>query len=392
MITKTKIDAEKMKAVLTPAVKHLTKIVSDTGHEIRIVGGAVRDLLDNKVPHDIDLASTATPTELIEILDANGIKHLPIGIEHGTVVAVYNGEQLEITTLRTDTVTDGRHASVEFTRNWKADAERRDLTFNAMSLEVNGRLHDYFNGAAHLTNRSAIFVGDAATRLQEDYLRILRYFRFQSRLASPVWDESTLDAIEMNAVGLKMISGERISSEMFKILESDNIQQVLGHMGTTGVLRMIGLPNPSTQDMPALSNPIVRLASMLGTDAAVNTLQARWKLSNKIVAALRFLVTHKRDDVTLKSLKVMLANGVDMLYVMALASLTHNNHLLPAIKQWRIPLFPVTGHDLMAVGIAGKAIGDTLAALRVNWADSEFTLSKQELVELVVRTRPNKLG
>ena len=143
----------------------------NSNHEIRIVGGAVRDILLGKTPKDIDLATDAPPDQMMALFKSAGIKYIPTGLQHGTVSAVIGDEVIELTTLRIDTNQDGRHADVEFTKDWREDAKRRDLTFNAMNIDMDGTLHDYFNGVEDLKNGISRFVGDPDTRLKEDYLR-----------------------------------------------------------------------------------------------------------------------------------------------------------------------------------------------------------------------------
>ena len=155
---------------------------------------------------------------------------MPTGIEHGTITAVINKEPYEITTLRADTETDGRKAKVNFIRNWREDARRRDLTYNAMSLDFEGRLYDYFEGMNDLQNKVSRFVGNPNERIHEDYLSILRYFRFQSKLSSPQWSSDTLDAIQKNASMLKKISVERVWQEIQKMLLGDSVIETLKYM------------------------------------------------------------------------------------------------------------------------------------------------------------------
>ena len=183
------------KPIISAAIIKLDKVFKNNKHEMRIVGGAVRDIALGKSPKDIDFATDATPDEMMEILDKAGIRHKPTGLEHGTITAILDNEPFEITTLRADTETDGRHAKVEFVKSWKEDAKRRDLTYNAMSMDIEGNVYDYFGGMDDLQDKVSKFVGDAEERITEDYLRILRYFRFQGRPSKPTWDGDTLEAI-----------------------------------------------------------------------------------------------------------------------------------------------------------------------------------------------------
>lgn len=163
------------------SILELGKIFKANGFEIRLVGGVVRDLLLGKTPKDVDLATTATPDQMIALARTNNLRYIETGLQHGTLTFVVDGEPYEITTLRVDKETDGRHATVEYTTDWHTDAERRDLTYNAFSLDLNGNLYDYFNGLKDLKNKTTRFVGDPNKRIQEDYIRILRYFRMSQK-------------------------------------------------------------------------------------------------------------------------------------------------------------------------------------------------------------------
>ncbi len=156
----------------------LEKLFTSEGHSLRIVGGAVRDLLLGHSPKDIDMTTECLPDDMLRLLEKEGIRNIPTGLQHGTITA-HMDKDYEITTLRIDKVTDGRHAVVEYTNDWKLDSERRDLTINSMSVCLDGTLYDYFEGQRHLAERRVLFVGDSRKRIKEDYLRILRYFRLE---------------------------------------------------------------------------------------------------------------------------------------------------------------------------------------------------------------------
>ena len=184
--------------MITENMKIVERAFANEGFEIRIVGGAVRDFLMGKEPKDIDT-----------IASKNGMRLIETGIDHGTVTFVIGDDQFEITTLRIDTETDGRHAKVEFTRSFELDAARRDLTINAMSMDFAGNIFDYFGGQADIESNVVRFVGDADARMKEDFLRILRFFRFMARFNAS-GDFETMMAVEANAEGLKTISKERV--------------------------------------------------------------------------------------------------------------------------------------------------------------------------------------
>lgn len=228
----------------TTDLKQIHKLFDDAGFEIRIVGGAVRDHLLGLAPNDIDLCTDATPDEMIALAETNSIKVIPTGLQHGTVTFVINGEPYEITTLRIDVETDGRHAEVAFTRSFEEDALRRDFTFNAMSYDIHGVVHDYFDGQVDLKRNVVRFVGDAESRIREDYLRVLRWFRFYSRMGS---SERTMEDVDLLRLfgedwiqsGMDKLSGERIWSELKKILSTTNMRQAFIGLVHTGIFETV---------------------------------------------------------------------------------------------------------------------------------------------------------
>ena len=229
--------------LLTKELMTVANAFIEKGHHIRIIGGAVRDLLLSRhIPKDIDLAVTATPDEMIEIFKENKIRYIETGLQHGTLTAHINGHNYEITTLRIDTEHDGRRAVVEFTNDWKLDAERRDLTINAMSLDFDGNLHDYFGGVDDLKSKKVRFVGDPEKRIKEDFLRILRYFRFYGRISENTDDHesTTLEVIRKCAPGLKNIAVERVWVELAKIITAKFAPSLLKLMYELGVAENIG--------------------------------------------------------------------------------------------------------------------------------------------------------
>jgi tRNA nucleotidyltransferase (CCA-adding enzyme) len=353
-----------VKSVVTSSIKKLDKVFKSNNYELRIVGGAVRDIALGKIPKDIDLATDATPDEMIAILDKANIKHIPTGIDHGTITAILGKEPFEITTLRADTETDGRHAEVEFVTNWEEDAKRRDLTYNAMSMDMEGNVFDYFNGMDDLQDKVSKFVGDAGQRIQEDYLRILRYFRFQGRLSTPTWNEDTLKAISSNVKGLQQISAERVWQEMSKVLSGQNIANVLDHMTKTGVSKVIGLSTNDLNKVKDKGNSIVALAQMGNTvDIA-----KRWRLSNNEAVLLDFLIKNKTNTLDKKKVEDMIADGVDKNLISALATLQGKEDMASHVSSAKVPDFPITGSDLIAKGMnPGPEMGAKLNLLKQQW-------------------------
>ena len=237
-----KLDTAPFRALLTPDLLRLESIFRQNGYSFRLVGGAVRDLLLEKTPKDVDIATECTPDRMMKLFEEHGIRYIPHGVEHGTVRAHMSQSDYEVTTLRLDRVTDGRHAVVEFTKDWREDAERRDLTINAMSLDLQGNLYDYFSGQQHLAEKRVVFVGDARKRICEDFLRILRYFRFYGRIVpSPdLHEPATLEAIRDTAEGLTQLSVERVWGEVSQILQGNHAPHLLHIMYSLEVAKHIG--------------------------------------------------------------------------------------------------------------------------------------------------------
>ena len=374
-----KLDQKKnLDSLITPQLKSLHKIFKQNNHEIRVVGGAVRDIALGKQPKDVDLATDATPDEMIEMFKKASIRHIPTGIEHGTITAVIDKEPYEITTLRADVETDGRRAKVKFVRNWKADAQRRDLTYNAMSLDFDGKIHDYFNGMNDLQNKVSKFVGDPEERIKEDYLRILRYFRFQGRLDKPVWEDDVTEAIKKNAKGLTSISSERIWQEMSKILSGNNIKDILNYMGKTGIGKQIDLPVKNASKTVDNDNEIINLARLVDNDA----LAKKWKLSKDEHTTLLTLVNNKNKKLTQKTAEDLLVDGKNKEILAKLAILQDNAELATYIQNFNPPQFPVTGNDLIAMGYkSGPELGQTLNKVKSAWKQSNFTANKDDLLQ-----------
>jgi tRNA nucleotidyltransferase/poly(A) polymerase len=259
------------------------------------------------------------------------------------------------------------------------DLEQRDLTYNALSLDLDGNLYDYHGGLEDMKTGKSRFVGNADARIQEDYLRILRLFRFAARYNHKL-DEPTKEAVARNVSGLAKLSGERIWNEVSKILAGPNTELSLAEMKETGVASAINLP---VTDLFAISkvknetsNPITVLATQLNSHNQVEQLRNRWKWSNTEFALANFLLDHKFEEMQPIDLQHLLVQGTNKEYVNELAYLKGLN---PATDQ--MPSFPLTGNDLIAAGIKpGPLLGKLLASLKKQWVDSGFSLSKDELL------------
>lgn len=285
-----KLDTPEFKSIFNEELVDLSDLFKKHNYELRVAGGAVRDILLKIYPTDIDFATNATPEQMKKMFEEEEIRMINTnGEKHGTITARINDKMnFEVTTLRTDLVTDGRHAEVQFTKDWQIDANRRDLTINSMFLGLDGSVYDYFFGYEDLLKRRVIFVGNADTRIKEDYLRILRYFRFYGRISeiSNNHDEETLTAIKNNINGLEKISGERIWMEVKKIMQGNFAEDLMLEMINCGVGSYMGLPKEfeilefkRLWEVKEKLNPITILCGLLKSPEDALRLHARLKFS-----------------------------------------------------------------------------------------------------------------
>lgn len=285
-----KLDTPEFKSIFNEELVDLIDLFKKHDYELRVAGGAVRDILLKIYPTDIDFATNATPEQMKKMFEEEEVRMINMnGEKHGTITARINDKMnFEVTTLRTDLITDGRHAEVQFTKDWQIDANRRDLTINSMFLGLDGSVYDYFFGYEDLLKRRVIFVGDADTRIKEDYLRILRYFRFYGRISeiSNNHDEETLTAIKNNINGLEKISGERIWMEVKKIMQGNFAGDLMLEMINCGVGSYMGLPKEfdilefkRLWDVKEKLNPITILCGLLNSPEDALKLHARLKFS-----------------------------------------------------------------------------------------------------------------
>ncbi len=343
----------------------------------RIVGGAVRDALIGRAVADIDLATPDTPDAVAAALARSGIRCVPTGLDHGTQTAVVNGRGYEITTLRRDVETDGRHAVVAFTDDWREDAARRDFTINAMSMTRDGAVFDYFGGQADLRAGIVRFVGDAATRIAEDYLRILRFFRFFARYGGTP-DPAAIDAIREAVPGLAGLSVERVWSEVSRILAAPEPVATIVLMAQLGVLAAVLPEGTSVPNLARLvqaaapADPILRLAALLTGGAS--DLALRLKLSaaerDRLLAIRQpNVLTPEADDDALRRALADVEPAVllDRLWLAGggapgWAALRDRLAAMPR------PVFPLEGRDVLALGVPpGPEVGVRLRAVRAWW-------------------------
>ncbi|MSP00654.1 MAG: CCA tRNA nucleotidyltransferase [Acetobacteraceae bacterium] len=348
--------------------------------EARVVGGAVRDALAGRPASDVDLASPLLPETVIERLTPLGVKVVPTGLAHGTVTAVLPDRHVEITTLRLDVETDGRRATVAFTSDWRADAARRDFTINAMSMTRNGAVFDYFDGLADLRAGRLRFVGDPASRVAEDYLRVLRFFRFFARHGGTEPDPATQTALRDAAPHLRGLSAERVWSELTLILSAPDPRTSVASMEQLGVL---GAVIPEGTDLPALSHmiakgapvdPVLRIASLLTGDPLAFAARLKLSLAERDrLLALRGapLAAPDADDATLR--RLLADTGASVLIDRTWLSGGDGaawDQLRLRLRATPKPVFPLEGGDIVALGVPpGPRIGALSRAVRTWWLE-----------------------
>ncbi len=372
-----------------PEVRQVLAALMARGRPARFVGGCVRDGLLGITGQDLDLATAEYPEQVMALLEAAGLGAIPTGLAHGTVTSIAAEWHFEITTLRCDVATDGRHATVAFTDDFEADAARRDFTINAMSCDGEGRLFDYFGGRADLAAGRVRFVGPAAQRIAEDALRILRFFRFFARYGRPPPDTAALAACGAAADRIAQLSGERIQAEMTKLLGADDPLPALRLMADTGVLAQVVTGSPAVDRLARLqvlapdADGLLRLAAMLRDQlAAAQTVASRWRLSNRDADRLLALVQDPLPDLRAtpaerrRALHRWGAAHYADLARLAAAEGAGDTALARALREasaWQPRSLPLTGHDVRALGVApGPIVGTLLAQVEDWWALHDF--------------------
>jgi tRNA nucleotidyltransferase (CCA-adding enzyme) len=370
--------------LMTPGTKKLGKGFDMAGFTIRFVGGSVRDALLGETPKDLDFATDATPDEMRDIATINKFKYLPTGIAHGTVTLGVDGEMFEVTTLRVDVETDGRHAEVEFTRDFEKDAERRDLTINAMSMDFQGNVYDYFGGREDLKNKVVRFVGVDRLRVEEDYLRILRYFRFAARFNASM-DVETLELFSEPAIldGLHGISVERFWQEMSKLLAMPDRVRILDAMYKSRVNRALSVFRFNPVETARAPDPVAALSTLVAREDLESFFKT-WKLSKDEQAKIDVLVRNRLVPVSETTIENwMVRDKFERDWVAAIAEIQGEPTLAQYARDFQMPTFPVTGKDLIEAGMApGKAMGDRLRTMERSWIYSRFQRTKEELMAM----------
>ena len=367
-----------------------------------MVGGCVRDMLLKKDLNDYDFACVHEPDKVQEILADNGVKSIPTGKKFGTITAVVNGKNYEITTLRDDVEADGRHAKVEFKSDYAIDAKRRDFTVNALYIDKDGKIYDYFGGIDDLKAQKIRFIGDANQRIEEDYLRVLRFFRFSLRYSNSL-DEDSVRAIAKNKVGLAQLSRERIRQEYFKILTVEDQRYLLEVLGVMKDIEVDKFLFTQMQDVGSLKK-LFDLSKEFDFAAHINLRLACLFLGENLdenvfykeICATRlekkyFIILLKNKIKQFDDVKILLANYEkdfvrDMLvisYIFGDIEKEDFERFFEFVKNVIVPEFPVTNQDIIAKDFKGSEIGNKLKLLKDKWALSRYTLTRLELLDIV---------
>jgi poly(A) polymerase len=385
----------------------LLALLNRDHQEARVVGGAVRNALLG-IPHgDVDIATTALPAEVMRRAAAAGFKPVPTGVAHGTVTVVVEGRPFEVTTLREDVETFGRHATVRFGRDWTRDAERRDFTMNALSLSPDGIAHDYVGGLADLKARRVRFIGEAATRIAEDYLRILRFFRFHAFYGEGDPDAEGLHAAIVARAGLAQLSRERVRMELLKLLLAPRAVPALAVMAESGLIGPVlgGVPHlASFANMvkveaacgfwPDSTRRLAALGAWIAEDA--ERLWQRLRLTNAEHARLTTMVTDwwRVSPAMGDAARALIYRiGPEGFTERALLAWSRSDAaasdqawrdlaLLP--QRWTAPEFPLRAADFMARGVGkGPALGAALARAEEAWIAAGFPMEDLPLREIM---------
>jgi poly(A) polymerase len=389
-----RLDAEWLRA---PPLAELLAVLDREGEEARVVGGAVRNSLLDVPIGDVDIATTAVPDEVVRRAEAAGFKPVPTGIEHGTITVVAVGRPYEVTTLREDIETFGRHAKVAFGRDWKRDAERRDFTMNALYLSRDGIVHDHVGGLADIAARRVRFIGDAATRIAEDYLRILRFFRFHAAYGEGAPDPDGVAACIDGRAGLDQLSRERIRTEMLKLLVAGHAVPSLAVMTEAGLLEQVlgGVPLLASfanmiklEAALALSPDAIRRLGALSVSVVEDAerLRERLRLANAEFERLVSMadgwwrISSELGEPGGRALLYRI--GPDYYVDRVLIAWTRSPQgaadnswrLLATLPgRWTAPAFPLKAADFLARGLPkGRRLGVALRAAEEAWIAADF--------------------
>lgn len=381
------------------ALQALFAMLARAGGEGRAVGGAVRNSLLGQPVHEVDIATTLAPDAVVQGAQRAGFGVHPTGIEHGTVTVVVQGKPFEVTTLRRDVATDGRHAVVAFGTNWEEDAARRDFSMNALYADAAGKIFDYTDGYKDLLKRKVRFVGKPSRRIREDYLRILRFFRFHAQYGKGAVNAEGLSACVRLRAGLRQLSAERLRQELLKLLAAPGAVPTLKLMARNRILREI---LPHTEEWRVLGRlPPDGVLRLYVLAADVPGLKDRLRLSN--AQAERLLLLQEAPELSPalrpeEQRRMLYQLGAeawrDAVWLSRARAPSRQEDagwadLMALADDWQAPQFPLTGADLKANGfMPGPAMGQALRGLEDWWVASDFKPGKDDLLQRAQRYKP----
>ena len=381
----------------------LLAALSAAGIGARFVGGCVRNALLDLAPGDIDIAVDKPPTDVTRALQAAGIKVAPTGIAHGTITAVVDHHPFEVTTLRRDVETDGRHAVVAFTDDWREDAARRDFTINAMFCDASGRLWDYFDGRADLTQRRVRFVGDPDTRIIEDVLRVMRFFRFHAWYGRPPLDPEGLAACRRHAGKLRGLSAERVRAELLKLLAADDPADVVEAMAVSGAFdhwlpQYLGTARLRTLiangRLVGESDGLRRLAALLDPATDAVAFGKRLKLSTQQAVRLQVMLAavpeiDATDEALVRKQIYRLGGALYIDRLLLDRGAASDDQLRAAhrlARSWTVPELQIGGADVIRAGIkAGPDVGMLIDAVETWWIAQDFAPDREACLAELAR-------
>jgi len=394
----------------TPAYKIFDAINSySLDSEIRYVGGCIRKIINKEKVDDIDLATNLSPKQVSEALKKNYINFYETGIEHGTITAVIDNHKFEITTLREDVLTDGRHAKVEFSKDWKKDASRRDFTINSIYSDKDGNLFDPYNGKKDIENGIVNFIGDAEKRIKEDYLRILRYLRFFLGYSRNPHNKDIIKKLKMNIGGISKLSKERLLDELSKIIKLNILEKLSRDKISLEIilmifpelknLRIFSRLNKNNKDL-LIKEDFIFLLSLMIIDESDNTdyFLYKFNISNKDQKRIKFIDNFFKDKADSKSFteknlnKVFYYNGkqavLDILNYKIIKSKKLDKNLIDLGKLYKnkeIPIMPIGAKILMNKYQIkeGKQLGSKLKMVEKEWVENNFKISNYQVDKII---------
>ncbi len=393
----------------TNTKKVLSLLNKSNINETKFVGGCVRNYLTNNKINDIDLATTLTPSEVIERLKNSNIEIKKTGFEHGTLTLIFKDKKFEITTLREDVSTDGRHAKVQFTKDWAKDSNRRDFTINAIYLDKNGKVYDPHLGLNDLKNNKVKFIGSPDKRIKEDFLRILRFLRFSVKYRSFEINQETEKAIKLNLDGIVSLTKERVYSELEKIINLQNLYDLFKNNFLLTIFKLIFPEFTHLDRIKKLKKMSKYFKSNIDSDLKIGLLMLdetnnyqyffhKYNISNKTKDKLnlysKLLKQIKSDDdfFTKNLKKNLFLLGKDKVKkIFILHTLIFNkktnmkiDKILLQIEKTKVPEFKITGNDIINHGIKnGPKIGEILKKIETRWIDNDFKITSSEIKILI---------